>query len=148
MLSALLLSFGMAIGGIASPPSVTQEALVPGIIDFDDDRNRGVLTAPASVGVREDFQVTINTFGGGCEREGDTSVIMSATGATLIVYDITAATRPDVICTAVVKRLPHIVALRFEKPGEALIRVWGRRVGPETPPLGVPFVLEHRVTVK
>jgi len=100
------------------------------------------------VGVRENFQVTINTFGGGCEREGDTSVIMSATGATLIVYDITAATRPDVICTAVVKRLPHIVALRFEKPGEALIRVWGRRVGPETPPLGVPFVLEHRVTIK
>jgi len=44
MLAALLLSFGMAIGGIAAHSSVAQEALVPGIIDFGDDRNRGVLT--------------------------------------------------------------------------------------------------------
>jgi hypothetical protein len=40
------------------------------------------------------------------------------------------------------------LSLRFEKPGQALIRVWGRRVGPDTPPFGVPAILEHRLTIK
>jgi hypothetical protein len=127
---------------------VTQEALVPGIIDFGDDRSRSVLEAPATIGVGEDFEIKIVTFGGGCEREGPISVIVSAIGANVMVYDLTVATRPDVICTAVLKRLTHVVTLRFEKPGDALIRVWGRRVGAETPPLGVPTVLEHQITVK
>lgn len=65
-----------------------------------------------------------------------------------MVYDFTEATHPGVVCIAVIKRLPHTVTLRFEKPGEAVIRVWGRRVGPETPPLGVPTVLEHPITIK
>jgi hypothetical protein len=65
-----------------------------------------------------------------------------------MVYDLTTATQPDVACTAVLKRLPHTATLRFTQPGEALIRIWGRRVGPETPPDGVPVVLEHRVIVQ
>lgn len=141
----LWLSCITAQAGIAA---ASQEAVVPGVIDFGDERTNGVLVAPSSVEVRENFRIIINTFGGGCESKGHTSVILSAQGATLLVYNITVATRPDVICTAVVKRIPHTAMLRFDKPGEALIRIWGRRVGAETPPLGMPFVLEHRVLVK
>lgn len=149
ILSGLLVGIGGSTERRAAQQSVTpQEALVLGIIDFGAERNKDVLAAPSTARVREDFKITITTFGGGCERAGQTGVVMTASGASVMVYDLTAATHPGVICTAVIKRLPHQVTLRFEKPGEALIRIWGRRVGPETPPLGVPVVLEHPVTVE
>ena len=148
----------LAIFGLAAPsviasvvvtrPPPTQEARTLGVIDFGDDRTRDVVSAPNTVRVHEEFPVKITTYGGGCDREGDNGVIITRTGATVMVYDFTAATRPDVICTAVIKRLPHTVTLRFERPGEALIRIWGRRIGVDTPPLGAPTVLEHRVMVK
>ena len=93
-------------------------------------------------------QVKVTTYGGGCYREEDNGVIITRTGATVMVYDFTAAIRPDVICTGVIKRLPHTATLRFEKPSEALIQIWGRRIGVDTPPLGAPTVIEHRVMVK
>ena len=129
-------------------PTGAAEALVPGIIDFHADRTAEVLEAPASVRAGAEFQITITTFGGGCERAGDTAVLLAEASAAVMVYDITTATQPDVACTAVLKRLPHTATLRFTQPGEALIRIWGRRVGPETPPDGVPVVLEHRVMVQ
>jgi hypothetical protein len=108
-----------------------------------------VVEAPATVRAGEDFKVTIKTFGGGCDREGDTGVITSESSATIMVYDFTSATHPGVICTMIAKRMPHVVTLRFTKPGEARIRIWGRKSENDAPPLeGVPAVLEHRVTVK
>ena len=148
MIPLLLLFFGFAAADPGTRPPTPDEALVPGIIDSINDTMKDVLSAPSTVRVGEDFKVTITTFGGGCEREGDTTVIMSAIGANVIVYDITAATNPKVVCTAVIKRLPHTVTLRFEKPGQALIRVWGRKIGGGTDPFGAPAVLEHRVTIK
>jgi hypothetical protein len=40
------------------------------------------------------------------------------------------------------------VTLTFDQPGERVLRVWGRRVGPETPGLGVPTVLEQTFNVQ
>jgi hypothetical protein len=125
-----------------------EEAVIPGIIDFGEEGSKNVVTAPSNVKVAEDFKITVTTFGGGCEREGTTSMIKTATGADIIVYDVTAATRPGVICTAEIKRLPHKLTLRFDKPGQALIRVWGRRVGPDTPPFGMPAILEHPLMIQ
>jgi len=51
-------------------------------------------------------------------------------------------------CTGMIKRPPHTATLRFEKPGEALIQIWGRRIGVDTPPLGAPTVIEHCVMVQ
>jgi hypothetical protein len=147
MLSVLLFAFALG-PGVAASASTASEAVVPGIIHFGDERSQGVLTAPNSAEVRKDYRLVINTFGSGCESVGTASIIFSATGANVFVYDVTTATRADVICTAEVKRMTHRVILRFQKPGEALLRIWGRRVGPETPPLGVPFVLEHRVSIR
>jgi hypothetical protein len=103
--------------------------------------------APSTVSVGEDFQVTVTTTGSGCEREGDTGVIVTENGATVMVYDFTSAIRPGVACTLEFKRLPHIVTLRFTKLGEALIQMWGRRVGLDTPPVGVTTALERRIMV-
>jgi hypothetical protein len=153
MLPLLLLSVllvGVASGGRlpAEHPTAPQEALVLGIIDFGAERNKEVLAAPSTAQVGEDFKITITTFGGGCERAAQAGVVMTASGASVMIYDLTAATHSGIICTAVIKLLRHQVTLRFEKPGEALIRIWGRRVGPETPPFGVPVVIEHPISVE
>jgi hypothetical protein len=110
---------------------------------------KDVVDAPATVRAGEDFKVTIKTFGSGCDRAGDTGVITSESSATVMVYDFTAATHPGVICTMIAKRMPHVVTLRFTKPGAATIRIWGRRFEKDAPPLeGVPAVLEHHLTVE
>lgn len=147
MISLPLILF-LLIAGDSGTVREPKEARVPGIVDFGAYGTKEVLLAPDSVRAGEEFQVAITTFGGGCDRRGDASVVMSATGASVIVYDFSTATHPSVICTAEVKRLPHSVTLRLEKPGAAVIRVWGRQVGPQTPPFGLPAVIEHRVTVK
>ncbi len=123
-------------------------ARLPAIIDFHADGSEGVLTAPDTVAVGEDFEITVSTFGGGCESAGDTAVVIGAAGADVFVYDFTTATSPDVACEAILHRLTHTATLRFDQPGEMVIRVWGRQVGPETPAQGVPTVIEHTVTVQ
>jgi hypothetical protein len=131
---------------IGSGKRSEREQLVLGNISGDQ---KDVVDAPATVRAGEDFKVTINTFGSGCEREGDTGVIISESSATVMVYDFTSATHPGVICAMIAKRMPHVVTLRFTKPGEATIRIWGRRFDKDAPPPeGAPAVLEHRVTVE
>jgi hypothetical protein len=132
--------------GATSPPPPAQAQRVPGILNFRGTQE--AITAPATVGVGQEFQVTIATFGDGCVEKGDEGVILSDTGASIFVYDLTTATQPGVVCTTILKRLQHTVTLRFTQPGEKVIRVWGRQEGADTPPLGVPVVFEVRVLVQ
>jgi hypothetical protein len=148
---ALATGFMRLSGAVASqlrikpqyqPP---QESRVLGILE---EGAKDALVAPSNVMAGEDFQVTITTIGSGCEREADTGVIVSENGATVMVYDYTTATHPGVACTMILKHLRHTVTLRFTKRGKALIQVWGRRVGSDTPMAGTPTVLERQVTVR
>lgn len=129
-----------------TPPA--DAARVPGILDFSAARTQDDLTAPETVRRGEAFEIKVITFGSGCEEGGDTSVLLTESVANVMVYDFTTATRPGVACTAILKRMPHTATLRFTEPGEALIRVWGRRVGPDTPPEGVPTLIEHSIQVQ
>jgi len=148
---ALASGFMLLSGAVASQRRTTpqyapsQEARVLGILD---ESANDALVAPATVPAGEDFKVTITTIGSGCEREADTGVIVSENGATVMVYDFTKATHPGVACAMILKHLRHTVTLRFTKRGKALIRVWGRRVGSDTPMAGAPTVLERHVTVR
>jgi hypothetical protein len=128
-------------------PVQKTEARVPGTIDFGSE-SKDVIIAPNKVKAGKDFEVKIATVGGGCEREGDVSVILGENTASLFVYDFTTATQPNVACTMIMKRLEHSATLNFTKPGEAIIRVWGRRIGSDTPAGGEPMILEKKITVE
>lgn len=121
------------------------ESRIPGMLDSQSD---DTITAPATVAANQDFRATIITTGGGCEREGDASVVLSENSASVMVYDFTTANRPGVACTMILKRFSHTVNLRFSKPGEAIIYAWGRQTGPTTSPFGAPVVLEKRILVR
>src|SRR3972149_2408720 len=106
MKRVIIIIMGVVLGGLAAasviasvlvtqrPPA--QEARTLGVIDFGDDGTKDVVSAPHTVRAHEDFPVKITTYGNGCDREGDNGVIITRTGATVMVYDFTAATRPDV----------------------------------------------------
>jgi hypothetical protein len=131
-------------GGTA--PAGSEAESVPGILDFHGTQE--AVTAPATARVGEDVPVTITTFGDGCVEKGDEAVLLGENIATVFVYDLTTATRPDVRCTTILKTFSHTVTVRFTRAGEARIQVWGRRIGADTPPFGVPIVLERRIIVQ
>lgn len=128
-------------------PAAANEARVLGIIDYNG-QSQNVITAPSSVKPGKEFEVKISTQGGGCEREGDTSVVMMQNGASITLYDFTTATQPGVACTRILKTFTHTVTLKFDQPGEMLLRVWGRAIGSDTPPDGAPVVVEKKIKIE
>jgi hypothetical protein len=128
-------------------PEAAKEARVLGIIDYNG-QSQNVITAPGSVKPGKEFEVKITTQGGGCEREGDTSVVLMENGASITLYDFTTATQPATPCTKILKTFTHTATLKFDKPGEMLLRVWGRAIASDTPPDGAPVVVEKKIKVE
>jgi len=128
-------------------PDTAKEARVLGIIDYNG-QSQDVIKAPSSVKPGKEFQVEIKTQGGGCEREGDTSVVLMQNGASITLYDFTTATQPGVACTMIMKTFIHTVSLKFDQPGEMVLRVWGRAIASDTPPDGAPVVVEKKIKVE
>lgn len=137
---------GACTGNTNSPPG-SDRAYVPGVIGFDDKQLSDAIAAPQIVQVNKDFQISVTTSGNGCVSAADTQVILMEMSADVFVYDFTTATRPGIACTMILKSLPHNATLRFTKPGEAVIRVWGRRQGGNAP-MGEPVVVEKRLKVQ
>ena len=73
---------------------------------------------------------------------------MGERDAVIYVYDFTSANRPGVACTMIFKHLKREIPLTFSEPGEAVIRVWGRRSTPDGTPGGEPYLVERRVQVR
>jgi hypothetical protein len=100
LFSALFLA-----AALHAPGPTPEEARIPAALEFGQvgvtaGAKDNVILMPETIGVNEDFQVTIVTFGSGCDRAGDTGVILTAAGATIMVYDLTRAVDPSVMCTA------------------------------------------------
>ena len=143
---------GSADGASAEPnsegPLKPEESRVLGVfVGPSSDFDRAI-EGPDTVRAGETFTVTITTGGGGCERVGDEGVLLAERDAIVMVYDFTSANRPGVICTEELKALRHEVPLTFSKPGEAVIRVWGRKQTRTSPPYGEPTVIERRLVVR
>src|SRR5262245_17321175 len=142
----LILSFHLYADETKAPASA-KEARVLGIIDYNG-QSQNVITVPHGVKAGKEFEVKITTQGGGCEREGDTSVVMMQTGASITIYDFTTATQPTTPCTKILKTFTHTATLKFDQPGEMLLRVWGRAIAADTPPDGAPVVVEKKIKVE
>jgi hypothetical protein len=128
-------------------PEPGKEARVLGIIDYNG-QSQNVITVPKSVKPGKSFDVEIRTQGSGCEREGDTSVMMMQNGASITLFDFTTATQPGVVCTMQMKTFTHTATLKFDEPGEMLLRVWGRSIGQNTPMDGEPVIVEKKIKVE
>lgn len=125
-----------------------EERQVPGIINYFRESQQTVVTAPATATVNTPFEISISTFGSGCERSGGANVRITGLQADVEVYDYTTRNL-ETPCTQELKRLSRSVNLQFAEAGEARIIVHGVRVGPETSSMdGVPATLEKTITVQ
>lgn len=139
-------SGGVSTSAPPEGPLRPDESRVPGMLA--EPAEATPVLAPSSVSVGERFTVEITTTGSGCDRLGDTGVLLGERDAVIYVYDFTSANRPGVACTMIFKHLRREVPLTFSQPGEAVIRVWGRRSTPDGTPGGEPFLVERRVQVR
>ena len=130
----------------ATGPGPYEERVV-GVLAVAGDTAAKAVVVPDSARAGAELRVTVTTVGGGCDRGGEMEVEMRGLVAVLVPYDYTQRER-DGTCPSVVQRFPRTATLRFAQPGNALIRVQGRRIGPDTPPGGVPIQVEKSVTVR
>lgn len=118
----------MAVGGDSAPPAVS---------------------APDTVGAGRAFTVTVLTRGpDACWHSAGTQVTLGASVAVVTPYDRDGRT-PDTGCADMNVVIDHSFEMAFPHPGEATIRVRGRRiVGQEFEQEGEPVAVERRVHVR
>jgi hypothetical protein len=112
-----------------------------GIVDHYGERS--VLSLPSTIRAGLDFEVSLQTFGGGCLTAAGSGVRYHAMSATITPYDNNEARVGEGIgCPDILRRATHIVVLRFPLSGAATIRIEGRQE-----PGGRRVVLDSIVSV-
>lgn len=97
------------------------------------DAQEARVVVPAQVNAGASFQVNITTYGGGCERQGETEVSVSQPTRTADVSPYDETNVAAGVCTQQLKMFSHTATIRFEQPGTAVVRVHGRRLQDRAP---------------
>ena len=108
-----------------------------------------VFKLPDQVRAGEEFVVSFTVYAGGCTRDtARTHVQVRGRTAEIRPMMLRAASET---CPAVLRILRKSVPVRFETPGDGLVRVVGSREGPPSDSAGQrdtrPAVLERRVPI-
>jgi hypothetical protein len=109
------------------------------------DPAMGVITVPDTVTAGQPFQVTITTTGpNGCWREDGAEKAVQGNLATITPFDRVQGE----VCTQATVSLPRSVEVRFDVPGEATIRAYGRRVVDGNLKAATERTVEKRIIVR
>lgn len=100
---------------LAGPDEVRRMGSIAG---YTSDDPRVTLV---QVGRRVD--VSVISYGGGCERQGDTEVVVTGLEAMVTPFDFTDADAQ--VCTDILKSFDHKASIEFPTGGTATIRVRG-----------------------
>jgi hypothetical protein len=104
------------------------------------------IEAPDSVRVGERFQVTVHTIGeNACWRADGQDVRVEGSVATIVPWDAHSGAE---MCAEVLGHLAHRVDVTFAAPGQATIRVNGRRVRQADRTWEQPVSAERTVVVR
>lgn len=113
-----------------------------------DASSRTVISAPDSVEAGVPFTATITTIGlSGCWEAAGEDIELDRNLAVVVPYDLDGM-REGVACTGSLIELPHPVEIRFAEPGEATLRVRGRKVFKENIQRADTVVVEKRIVVR
>lgn len=107
-----------------------------------------VLDAPDEVQAGTAFEVTVTTLAlNGCYERDREEIEQQDTVIEITPYDRDPSAGSGDSCPDVVGALDSTVELQFNTPGEAIIRLNGRRVLGQDPSDSESAVIEHEVTV-
>lgn len=112
------------------PATGIGEVKVLGTVEFYGDPL--VVTIPDTIAVGATFEVTVRTYGGGCETMGPTETTVRGDTILVVPYDFTTR-GVDVLCTLELKHFHHSVTLSWPTAGEVhlLVRGWVEPAGVE-----------------
>jgi hypothetical protein len=121
LVAAMLLS----LAGCADPFAEDEWRRRIGVIDVGGSQP-GTLQLPDTVAIATTFTVTVRTYGSStCTRADGARVEVEGLVAEITPYD---RVLEEGVCTDDLAPFPRVVALRFDEPGEALVRVVGRSI--------------------
>ena len=107
-----------------------------------------VITAPDEVKAGVAFEATITTTGPAiCWRADGADTQVSGNVAVVTPYDFSPENE-DVACGAAIISLPRTVQITFDSPGEATLRVNGRKVVGGNTSAGSSTVVEKQILVQ
>ncbi|MGH7459264.1 MAG: hypothetical protein ACREKN_09340 [Longimicrobiaceae bacterium] len=110
----------------AASPTETREI---GVIEYHGSSEE-VILAPDTVRAGVPFEVTVRTYGVGCDRADAADTELIGGTAAIFPYDLTLSS-PNLTCPGEIRRLARSVLIRFASPGVAVLRVRGRKVPSE-----------------
>ena len=83
-------------------------------------------SAPDTVLLNTDFNISVTSFGGSCDTKGPTDVLPLTNGSIdFRPFDITEVT-PDKPCPLEIQSFTHTGTLRVSEAGPRSITLWGR----------------------
>ncbi len=85
------------------------------------------LETPAVVTAGEPATIAVRTYGGGCVRHGEVTLVnVSGMTATIEPYDSVVVEAPDnYACLAILRMFTHNADVTFPQPGDATLRIVG-----------------------
>lgn len=129
-----------AVLAAACSPTGTDD-LVQDLAFIEMEGQPAQVSVPATARVEEAITVSVKTYGGGCTEMGETQVTVNGSVANVTPLD--REPTGDVGCPRIVREFTHEARVTFETPGEAEVRVHGRRM-----PGGERFTVTRTVTVQ
>ena len=105
-----------------STPTEPERVRVLGIIAYTAQEPRVTLQPDGRT-----VEVRVDTFGGGCEEQGETTVAVDGLTATVTPYDYRTADAITV-CADILQTFEHRAVVRFPTSGAGVIRVRGHRI--------------------
>lgn len=124
----------------SSSPTEPHETRVVGAVWFY--QQPVVLEVPDTVDAGVPFFVRVHTYGGGCERMGETEAYVDASSAVVFPFDYTRR-GADVGCEDLLKTFVHETSVTFTERGLGRVEVHGRAF-----PEDEPRTRTHRVVVR
>lgn len=107
-----------------------------------------VISAPDEVQAGVPFQAVITTFGPDlCWRADGATTQVKGNLAVVVPYDITTASE-DTACGDAITRLPRTVSLTIATPGQATLRVEGRKLMATDPNSATLTSVEKQILVR
>lgn len=111
--------------GNANPPDGGSSGeRIPGIIDYYGGPVR--VTVPGAAESGKPFAVTVVTYGGGCTKKGEATVMVEALRAEVKPYDYDTSA-PQLDCDDMLRVYEHTVTVSFDEAGTAEIVFLGQR---------------------
>lgn len=139
----------LQLNASAAPDPRTGTKYPGGAVPLDE--LEAVVTVPDTVQAGVDFNARIATVGlGACYEAAGAETELSANLAVVTPFDRVKGSEDEdeLVCTLAAVTLPRTVRLRFSEPGEAVVRVKGRKIIGGDVRNATETVLERRIVVR